>query len=47
MSRETSRRRPSTDSGIGLLVAVDQEGGRVSRLSDEMSLFPPARHDGR
>lgn len=31
------------DTGIGLLVAVDQEGGRVSRLSDEMSLFPPAR----
>ncbi|MEL6982795.1 MAG: glycoside hydrolase family 3 N-terminal domain-containing protein, partial [Actinomycetota bacterium] len=31
------------DSGIGLLVAVDQEGGRVSRLSDEMSLFPPAQ----
>lgn len=30
------------DTGIGLLVAVDQEGGRVSRLSDEMSLFPPA-----
>ncbi len=31
------------DTGIGLLVAVDQEGGRVSRLSDEMSLFPPAQ----
>ena len=29
-------------SGIGLLVAIDQEGGRVSRLSDEVSLFPPA-----
>jgi beta-N-acetylhexosaminidase len=32
----------TADSGIGLLVAVDQEGGRVSRLSDEVSLFPPA-----
>ena len=30
------------DSGIGLLVAIDQEGGRVSRLSDEVTLFPPA-----
>ncbi|MGI9598167.1 MAG: glycoside hydrolase family 3 protein [Acidimicrobiales bacterium] len=29
-------------SGIGLLVAIDQEGGRVSRLSDEVTLFPPA-----
>lgn len=30
------------DSGIGLLVAVDQEGGRINRLSDEMSAFPAA-----
>lgn len=29
-------------TGIGLLVAIDQEGGRVSRLSDEVTLFPPA-----
>ncbi len=29
-------------NGIGLLVAVDQEGGRISRLSDEMSAFPSA-----
>ncbi len=29
-------------SGVGLLVAIDQEGGRVSRLSDEVTLFPPA-----
>lgn len=28
--------------GIGLLVAVDQEGGRVSRLSDQVSEFPSA-----
>lgn len=32
----------ASDTGIGLLLAVDQEGGRVSRLSDEVSLFPPA-----
>ncbi len=30
------------NTGIGLLIAIDQEGGRVSRLSDEVSLFPPA-----
>lgn len=28
--------------GIGLLLAIDQEGGRVSRISDEVTLFPPA-----
>ena len=42
MSRELQV-AAEADSGIGLLVAVDQEGGRVSRLSDEMSLFPPAQ----
>ncbi len=31
-----------TDTGIGLLIAIDQEGGRVSRLSDEVTLFPSA-----
>ena len=31
-----------SDSGIGLLVAVDQEGGRISRLSDEVSAAPSA-----
>ncbi len=29
-------------SGIGLMVAIDQEGGRVSRISDEVTSFPPA-----
>ncbi len=29
-------------TGMGLMVAIDQEGGRVSRISDEVTLFPPA-----
>ncbi len=29
--------------GIGVLIAVDQEGGRVNRVSDGVEVFPPAR----
>ncbi len=30
--------------GKGLLIGIDQEGGRVSRLKPPFSLFPPALH---
>ncbi len=30
------------DTGIGLLIAIDQEGGRVNRVSDEVTIFPAA-----
>ncbi len=32
----------ANSTGVGLLVAIDQEGGRVSRISDEVTSFPPA-----
>jgi len=43
--REFSRdlQTVATDSnGLGLLVAVDQEGGRVNRITDQVTVFPAA-----
>ena len=33
--------------GLPLLIAIDEEGGRVSRLSTDFTLLPPARNLGR
>ncbi|MDP6088278.1 MAG: beta-N-acetylhexosaminidase, partial [Nitrospinota bacterium] len=33
--------------GVPLLIAIDEEGGRVSRLSDDFTRFPPAAALGR
>lgn len=33
--------------GLPLLIAIDEEGGRVSRLSEDFTLLPPARNLGR
>ncbi len=37
----------SSPSGEPLLVGIDQEGGRVNRLSPDFTTFPPARAFGR
>lgn len=31
-----------SDTGIGLLIAIDQEGGRVNRIEDEVTVFDAA-----
>ncbi len=36
------QRVAAESSGIGMLIAVDQEGGRVARLEDEVTAFPAA-----
>ena len=42
--QRAARRSPL---GLPLLIAIDEEGGRVSRLSGDFTLLPPARRLGR
>jgi len=35
-----------SSSGLGLLVAVDQEGGRVNRITDQVTVYPSASDFG-
>ncbi|MEM7339698.1 MAG: glycoside hydrolase family 3 protein [Actinomycetota bacterium] len=39
---EGLQRAAEADSSVGLLIAVDQEGGRVSQITDGVTVFPPA-----
>jgi beta-N-acetylhexosaminidase len=47
LTHSLQRAAAQSPRGVPLLIAIDEEGGRVGRLSDDFTQFPPAAALGR
>lgn len=47
LTHSLQRAAAQSPRGVPLLIAIDEEGGRVGRLSDDFTRFPPAAALGR